>query len=481
MRRRRLWAVAGVLAVLSSWGYFFPKAPRLGPLAHLEPAHAAPMMIVVPHSDDEVLATGGLIQQMTAAGMAPDVVLVTGGDGFRLGAEAHFYRGRATPGLMLAYGKHRVSESQQAMERLGLPGGKFTFLGYPDQSLQRLWLECWRIAQPCTSATTQAKAVPYDDARSPGAPYAGEALLGELLDLLRQTRPAVVVYPHPNESHVDHWALSNFMQAALEELRRTEPDWTPPDEWLYLVHRGDWPAPKGHRPEDPLLPPATLAGGMTTWHQRPLTPEEVQAKDSALQAYKSQVRLMRRYLTSFVRGNELFGTIERVHLPPPPAPLPLPGQGSPHGPPWKDVAWVEAITDPRADTVAREVERGADATGVWAGHDGDTLWLAAPMAARPKRPVEIRFYARGFRTGEGWSGLAGVVVNPDGTRTLESWPFPVDRERVITSVEGAWVRAGIPLEALGNPETVMINVETRVEGVLLDRTAWRPVSLDDQR
>jgi LmbE family N-acetylglucosaminyl deacetylase len=433
------------------------------------------MIVFVPHSDDEVLAAGGLIQQMTNSGSPPQVVLVTGGDGFKLGAEAR-YKGRPTPSMMMDYARHRLGESKEALSRLGLPPDKFTFLGFPDQGLHRLWLECW-AANPCTSATTQAGKVPYSEAWRPAAPYTGEELEGEIRDLLRAARPAVVVYPHPNEAHVDHWALSNFVSAALEDLRRTEPDWTPPEEWFYLVHRGDWPAPKGYRPQDPLLPPASMASGMTTWHERSLTPEQVQKKDQALLAYQSQVSLMRRYLTSFVRTNELFGTIDRVQLP---TPLMLPGQAPLNGPPWRNLAWAEVITDPRADTMARGVERGADAGGVWAARDATTLWLATRMGARPRPPVEVRFYARGFHTGMGWGDLAGLVVYPDGSHSIEAWPGQTGKEDLVTGVESIWVRVGIPLAVLGNPESAMINVETRVEGVLVDRTAWRPVSLDER-
>ncbi|HLN63386.1 MAG TPA: hypothetical protein VK464_17765, partial [Symbiobacteriaceae bacterium] len=95
-------------------------------------------------------------------------------------------------------------------------------------------------------------------------------------------------------------------------------------------------------------------------------------------------------------------------------------------------------------------------------------------------PVEVRFYARGFHTGMGWGDLAGLVVYPDGSHSIEAWPGQTGKEDLVTGVESIWVRVGIPLAVLGNPESAMINVETRVEGVLVDRTAWRPVSLDER-
>lgn len=472
--RGKAWLVAGLLAVVSSYSYFFPRAPRVEPLARLEAA-PLPTIVFAPHSDDEVLAAGGLLQQLQREGAKPQVVLVTAGDGFRLGAEAQFRRGRVHPETMLQYGEHRLTESKAALSALGVPANQFSFLGFPDQGLHRLWLECWDPAQPCTSLTTNASRVPYQEALHAGAPYAGATLLDEIIDVLRQARPAVVVYPHPNEAHVDHWALSNFVEAALEELRRTEPDWTPPEEWYYLVHRGDWPAPKGYRPTEGLVPPAAMTGGMTVWRQHPLSADEVTHKDAAVHAYHSQTMLLKRYMESFIRTNELFGSIDRIKLVDGADMLP---SYSNERPPWQDLRWAQVITDPRADTVAREVERGADTTGVWVARSGGMLYMAAPMAAKPRSPVDIHFYARTFRSGRGWSDLIAMTVTPDGGHTIDSWPVQTGRDRIESKISGNWVRAAIPLDVLWAPESVMLSVETRVDEVLVDRTAWRPVSLD---
>lgn len=472
--RRRLWFGAGLFFLaLSSYSYFFPRAARVGPLERFEPTPGLTVLFV-PHSDDEVLAAGGLLGDLQAQGAEPRVVLATGGDGFKVGAEV-LYRGRVKPQQMISYGRHRVGESLSALATLGIPEQHFRFLGFPDQGLHRLWVECWQPEKPCTSLTTRASAVPYAEAWRPGAPYTGRELLGQIIDTMREMRPAVVVYPHPNEAHVDHWALSNFVSAALEELRRTEPDWTPPEEWLYLVHRGDWPAPKGYRPGGSLTPPAGMVSGMTVWREWPLSEELVVKKEEALRQYGSQMMLMRRYLQSFIRTNEIFGTIARVKLTGGAEPEP---SFSDVKPPWRDLNWAEVITDPRGDTVARDIEKGADVGGVWAARDERMLYLAAPMAARPKRPVEIRCYARAFRTGDGWSDLLGVTVQPDGSRKVDAWPGSMGPEQVRAEVQGSWVRVSLPLGALGEPESVLVNVETRVEGVLLDRTAWRPISLD---
>jgi LmbE family N-acetylglucosaminyl deacetylase len=475
---RRVWLALGVLTVWGAWTYVFPPTPRLAPLTRLE-MQAGPTVVLVPHPDDEALATGGLIQQLQDRGIPTTVILATAGDGFKEAAELRFRRVNLPPGQMVAFGRERLQESRTALQTLGLPPDKLIFLGFPDKGLDRLWKDCWSALQPCTSISTGATRVPYSEAYQPGAPYAGDELVKELTDLLRQLKPALVVYPHPNEAHVDHWGLSNFTQAALEQLRRTDPNWIPPAEWLYLVHRGDWPAPKGYRPYGGLLPPESLAGGMTIWRQEPLTPDEVDTKYKAVRAYATQVAMLRRYMESFVRTNELFGSIDRAYVVQPGQAIHSPGvHPGTSSPPWRESPWTQVITDPRADTMAREMERGADLLSVWAATDGTRLFLAAELAAKPARPSEARFNLRGFKSASGWSGLTSVTVLPDGSHRTDNWPAQLGREGVQSDAQGTWLRMSVPLDILGSPETMMINAETRANTIPIDRSAWRPISLD---
>jgi LmbE family N-acetylglucosaminyl deacetylase len=472
LRRPFVW-VALLMTAWATWGYFFPPAPRPGLLLRLEP-RSGPVLVVVPHSDDETLATGGLLAQLEERGEKPRVVLVTGGDAFKVSAETYYRKVDVKPQEMLAFGRTRLAESRMALTRLGVPPDQLTFLGYPDQGLSRLWLECWRRTAPCASPTTGVTQVPYEEARSPGSPFAGEAAVGELEAIMREVRPAVVVYPHPNEAHVDHWGLSVLTTAALEDLRRTEPDWRPPEEWLYLVHRGDWPAPKGYRPFSPLLPPEKLAEGMTRWHTEPLTPEQVQEKARAVQAYQTQVVVLRRYMQSFVRTNELFGILDRVVL----TDVPTHPISDPLTPPWQEQHWEEVITDPRADTVAREVERGGDVQAVWAARQGGMLFLAVRLASSPWAPVEFHLYARGYQSTRGWGDLTHVLARPNGSQQVLASPAPSHAWTVPTEVRGTWFRVAMPLDELGAKESVMVDVETRMGPALIDRTAWRALALD---
>ncbi|HLO02929.1 MAG TPA: PIG-L family deacetylase [Symbiobacteriaceae bacterium] len=460
-----------LLAAFLVQQYFFPQPGVRGPFG-ARSLPVGPVLVIAPHSDDESLAAAGLLQQAEAAGLQPQVVLVTGGDGFPIAAQAHYHRSQISSQEMIAFGRIRLAESQTALRALGLPPERLTFLGYADRSLDQLWLDCWREEHACLSPFTKLRHVPYAEALEPGAPLAGERLLAHLISLLRKAHPAVVAYPHPNESHVDHWGLSNFVAAALEHLRRTEPGWQAPAEWLYLVHRGDWPAPKGLKPRASLTPPRTLVGEMTEWTQVPLVESQVAQKQMAVEAYHSQMTILRRFMHSFVRTNELFGRIGR-------ADLAEPGLTEQHGSPDPG-AWVQTTADPRRDTLARTLEPGADLVSIWGAIDQTQLSLAIHLAAPLSRQTTLRLLVRPWQGG--WDDVATVDLRAFGAPTVKRWPGEpilgqVDAYLTATQ-EGDWCRARLSLDRLGRPGAVMLAAETWIGGALIDRTAWRVVSLD---
>lgn len=471
MRRLRRWVFA-FLALALAWslvGYFFPRPRPLDIANTMTLPPGARVLVVSPHSDDETLGAGGLMAQAAAAGSDVFVVLITAGDGFRLGAEAYYGRFRPSHELMLRFGEARLAETRAAMAELGVPAEHLLFLGYGDRSLDRLWLECWHASAPCVSDATGSSRVPYADALHPGAPYSGDSLLADLETVLNEVQPQLVVYPHPNDAHVDHWAAHNFVAAALADLALRQPDWEPPEELLYLVHRGDWPAPKGDRPQDTLYPPPGLSAGSTRWLHQPLARWEVERKRAAILAYRSQVRLMRRFLLSFVRRDELFGVLPPVELPPPDA-----GR----------VNWIEVVTDPQRDTLARDLTPEADIRSVWAAHHGDSLHLSAQLGRGSTGRVEYTFRVRTWAPDSGWGPLT-AIPGRGGPRAARPPAADQAGGPPALRAEGNWVFAQLPLPEPGTDRprrlAVMVNVETRIAGRLIDRSAWRLVYLAPPR
>ena len=80
-----------------------------------------PVLVVVPHPDDEVLGTGALIGHQRACGHEVTVLAVTDGEAAYEGHDL---------GVDLA--DHRRREQLEALEELGVPAGAVVRLGLPD-------------------------------------------------------------------------------------------------------------------------------------------------------------------------------------------------------------------------------------------------------------------------------------------------------------------------------------------------------------
>ncbi len=83
-------------------------------------------LILAPHPDDESLGCGGLIAAACAAGLAPEVVILTDGAASHPGSRTH-------PPLRLA--RLREAEARAALAILGLPACHAHFLRQPDNAL----------------------------------------------------------------------------------------------------------------------------------------------------------------------------------------------------------------------------------------------------------------------------------------------------------------------------------------------------------
>jgi LmbE family N-acetylglucosaminyl deacetylase len=263
------------------------------------------LMIIAPHPDDETLATGGIIAEAVRDGREVRVVFVTLGDAFiwsplhSLGGYLHDGKGYRE------LGEIRMQEALEATRILGVPDGNVIFLGFPDGGLIKLLTENYlmRYQSPTTRATT----VPYANTYRLEAPYTGYALERLLEDILQTFKPDIVIGPGLTDRHPDHAATAFFIARLSVFL---------PDTQFYynLVHGGlEWPLPKGLHPQLPLVPIEPYS--TQAWHAYPLSEEARELKLEALLAYRTQMRVMGRYLLAFVRENEIL-------LEAPPAPTP---------------------------------------------------------------------------------------------------------------------------------------------------------------
>jgi len=295
----RFTALLTAGALLGEWGTAAALRAGLDPSALPDIDSATSLLVVSPHPDDETLCCGGAIQRVVEAGGRVTVVWLTSGDAERISL---VLMGRSlfpAPEVARELGAQRMGEARSATARLGVSAPGQLFLGYPDGGLLEL-LNGHRNA-PYTSPTTGASAVPYADALYPGHPYTGESLERDFRALLERVRPTLILAPTPLDTHADHRAAGLLVQ------NLSAPHAGAPAVRHWIVHGGEgWPRPRDLLPGVPLAA-APVAAGLAP-AAFALEPAEEDGKLFALEAYRSQMRVMAPFLLSFVRTNELFSS-----------------------------------------------------------------------------------------------------------------------------------------------------------------------------
>jgi len=419
------------------------------------------ILIFAPHCDDETLGLSGYLQKAARAGAEVRVVFMTNGDGFAWSAERQLRQFRVRPEGFVEFGKERQREALAALAESGIPNRSVLFLGYPDRGLAPMWLHNWRPEKPYRSRTTGHTRSPYEDSYTPRAVYCGESMMKDVRRLLREFEPTQVFCPHPNEDHPDHWATYAFVTNALHERRREArravlPLMAPPPspvQGLYIIHRGDWPAPQGYHPTLDLAPPAGLMEVDTRWKRIPLTPEEERVKRRAIAQYRSQTRVMNRFLTSFIRTNEIVGLrapgrITEV----PDGRIRIDGDVGD----WTDIP--VSIHDPAEDSLPSDFGASGDITGISVAQDSRRLYVRIQTRKPISRRVAYELY---------WHALPD---QPTGTKGVtlgirRKLPAAVHAAPVGNSWEVA-----LPLPP---GDAVFLGVQCRYGRFTLDKSGWR--------
>jgi LmbE family N-acetylglucosaminyl deacetylase len=212
------------------------------------------LVVVAAHPDDETLAAAGFLRAVHAAGGTVELVVATDG-------EAAFPD--APPVDRAALGRTRRAELHAALEALGLPGTRVTWLGLPDSGLAH-----------------------HED-----------ELTGALAPLLRSAD--VCLAPWTGDPHPDHATAGRAAERAapVRAHRFAYPIWMWP--WL--------------RPDDPAVPWATAC-------EHRLDEAARHAKAAAIGRFVSQLApapdggppiLPPEVLAHFGTGRELFFRVPR--------------------------------------------------------------------------------------------------------------------------------------------------------------------------
>ncbi len=429
------------------------------------------LLVFSPHPDDETLGAAGLMRESRLHGCDVRVVFFTCGDGFRVGASRTLGVLTPAPTDYVRYGEVRQGEARTALAVLGVPADHVTFLGYPDQGLMPLWTTHW--GRPYTSPYTRADHSPYPDSATPAATYDGASVLADVERQMMRDRPTDIYITHPGDDHPDHAAASVFVRTALQQLRDAHIPWAQTARLhYYLVHRGDWPVPQGLDEDAPLSPPAPMADLDTSWERFPLTPYDVKRKYAAIKRYKSQTEMMGRFLLSFPRRNELFGTLTDDG-----GSLPVVPDGRMHSDglarDWDGLAPMDR--DPTGDSVVRAFESSGDITRVWACRDTKNLYVRVDMNGGLSTRVRYAVTLRPVQPGAAQPVSLFFAVYPRSPGR----PHPLPG---VPGASYAWrgglLEATVPLTSAGLThlapgESLYVSAETRFAGITVDKTGFR--------
>lgn len=417
------------------------------------------ILIVAPHSDDETLGPGGLIQAALAAGAQVRVVMVTNGDGFTRAVRALYHAPLPSPQDYIKFAYQRQQETLQALAILGLPSADVTFLGYPDGGTARMWYDHWDPGHPYLSPYTRDQYSPYDNSFTPHAPYAGASVVSDLEKIITEFQPTMVVAPHPGDRHPDHMTAYAYTVYALADLGR---DRVPVE--TYLVHRGnwDWPTPQGLHMDAYLAPPWDLAEVETDWQTLDLTTAQEETKLRAIEAYRTQMAVIRGFLLSFVRENELFAPRE---------PVEFVGQPLLEAPDGSGFRGQMIVQDPAKDTIGEDLRGAGDLTAVYVGQEKDSLQFGVETRALASHSITYELHLRVF-------GPPGQVTRID-LQLAGGRPKSLVLAKNSASVSGVGVdykghdvRVQIPTHQIGSFRDILISWTASYHGLVIDSTEW---------
>lgn len=143
------------------------------------------LLIVVPHPDDEILATGVLIQKALSEGSSLRIVIATDGDDNPWPQRWIEKRWRIDAERRKHWGQRRRDEATEALSRLGIQVEQVRYYGWPDQGLTD---------------------------RLMGDSRCEDQLVAEIDDF----SPTHVVAPSLSDLHPDHSALRVLLEIALK-------------------------------------------------------------------------------------------------------------------------------------------------------------------------------------------------------------------------------------------------------------------------
>lgn len=416
------------------------------------------IVIFSPHADDETLGCGGLIALAKRNGAKLHVAFITNGDGFRISVARAYKTVRVTPEKCIRYGYTRQKETRKALARLGVPKSDIIYLGYPDRGIASLWTKNWGEDSPYTSHTTKLDHSPYYNSLTPHALYCGESLIKDIERILESQKPTQVYVPSPYDDHPDHYATYCFVTAAIEQMRS---EGTGPAKRIklitYIVHRGDWPVPKGDKPNEYLAPPSALVKADHSWRSLNLPEDITKAKQQAIKEYKTQTDIERGFLSSFARRNEIYASV-----------------------PNKKIKWVDdkkiaidgdpddwfgvppVVVDPVGDYVMAGMDKSGDVRAIYMCRDNSRIYIRFDCVRRLSKRISYSINLRGIDS-DNSNDLYAITLKP---------PHKSIPSGIIWAYNNNIAELSLPLKKQHMDADMFVQVFTRLLKLKVDNTGW---------
>jgi len=419
------------------------------------------ILILAPHPDDEVLGCAGVIQRAAKMNIPVKIVFLTYGDNNQwsfLVYRKHFV---LKPRAVQLMGQVRHNEAVIADKVLGIPEDQLIFLGYPDFKTLNIWYSHWNNNPPIRSMLTGVRAVPYQNAFRPNAPYKGEEILKDLETIIRDFKPTKIFVSHPTDFNPDHRSLYLFARIALWDLE----DEIRPSLYPYLIHYKNWPLPRGFHPEKKLDPPKFLQNEIS-WQTSNLDNDELAVKHIAIQKHHSQYISSPGYLLTFVRSPELFGDFPEILV-------------------QSDTA-DNRLTASREDELKTPPDELSDEeTASFVGIEkrsvrleGNSLVMSIKLSRPLGKASGLSLYAFGYRKDVPFKDMPKIRLR---FATIGHKIFDQSRQikykGVVIKRNAKTILVRIPLDLLGNPQKVLTSASTYLGAIPLDWVSWRILDL----
>lgn len=174
------------------------------------------IMVIVPHQDDEILMTAGVIREAVKKGMSVTVVMATNGD---------------CGGSDYSVGRARLAESVKGLQMLGLESGHFQMLGYADTGMPKeesflyhLYHESDEKKIYPSSCSARTYGLPEKDEfhmqrYGEHADYCRRCFKDDLREIIEKEKPQQIFTTSEFDIHGDHSALYRFVCEVLDEMR----------------------------------------------------------------------------------------------------------------------------------------------------------------------------------------------------------------------------------------------------------------------